>query len=171
MPGRRLGDGSPGDALSEFTDWEVSAVSVNAVTERVEERLKPVRDRIPGRRETPGERLKGAVESATDRLAEEARERKESLAEMTGRPGGARGASDRVSDFVSERLDSETARTWSARVALLGAGFLLGFLLGWLTRAGRGQEDAAEAVPEGLARSPAGMPRGSSLGSEATPSL
>lgn len=146
-------------------------MSVSAVTERVEERLKPVRNRITRRKETPGERLKGAVDSATDRLAEEARERKETLAEVTGRTGGTRGATDRVGDFVSERLDSEAARTWSARLALLGAGFLLGFLLGWLARAGRGQEDTADAVPEGLARSPAGMPRGSSLGAEASPSL
>ncbi|MDQ3932662.1 MAG: hypothetical protein M3252_07490 [Actinomycetota bacterium] len=140
-------------------------MSVSAVTERVEERLKPVRNRITRRRETPAERVKGAVESAADRLAEEARERKESIAEATGRVRGTRGASDRVGDFVSERLDSETARTWSARVALLGAGFLLGFLLGWLARAGRGQDDAADAVPEDLAGSPAGMPRGASLGS------
>ncbi|MDP8929418.1 MAG: hypothetical protein M3O70_12825 [Actinomycetota bacterium] len=145
-------------------------MTVSEVAERVEERVKPVRNRITRRRETPAERLKGTVESAADRLAEQARERKESLAEITGRAGGSRGASGRVSDVVSERFEADTARTWSARLALLGAGFLLGFLLGWLARAGRDQEDS-ETVPEGLARSPAGMPRGSSLESEAAPSL
>lgn len=144
-------------------------MTVSEISERVEERLKPVRNRITRRRETPAERLKGALGSATDSLAEQAREGKESVAELAG-AGGTRGATDRVGDFVSERLESETARTWTARLALLGAGFVLGFLLGWFARAGFAQEDS-EAVPEGLAQPPAGMPRGSSLESEAAPSL
>ncbi|MDP8961046.1 MAG: hypothetical protein M3N32_05440 [Actinomycetota bacterium] len=145
-------------------------MTVSEVADRVEERLKPVRNRITGRRETPAERLKGTVESAADRLTEQARERKESLAEMTGRARGTGGASGRVGDLVSEGFEADTVRTWSARLALLGAGFLLGFLLGWLARAGRGQDDS-DTLPEGLAQSPAGMPRGSSLESEAAPSL
>ncbi len=140
-------------------------MTVSEVAERVEQRLKPVRERFTRSRETPAERLKGAMGDATERLAEQARESKATLAEVTGRNGGSRGRTERVGDFVSERLESDTTRTWSSRVALLGAGFLLGFLLGWLARAGRGQDDAADAVPEDLAGSPAGMPRGASLGS------
>lgn len=138
-------------------------MTVSEVAERVEERFKPVRERVTRSRETPAERLKGTVESATERLAEQARERKESVAEMIGRGRVSRAPTERVGDFVSERLESETTRTWSARMALLGAGFLLGFLLGWLARAGRGGENHTDIPPEEHAQPPAGMPRGSTL--------
>ncbi len=138
------------------------------VAERVEERFKPVLQRISPRRETPAERLKGAVESATGRLGEQARESKETLTGITERVRPTRSPTDRVGHFVSERLDGGTSGVWARRAGLLGAGVILGFVLGWLLRAAQGREDEAETGPEELAQAPAGMPRGSRLDSEAT---
>ncbi len=139
-------------------------MTVSEVAERVEERVKPVLERISPRRETPAERLKGAVESAGGRIAEQARESKETVAE---RVGHSRGPKDRVGDFVSERLDGDTSGVWATRAALLGTGLLLGFVLGWLLRATRGREDSMDALPDDLTQAPAGMPRGSRFDSEA----
>lgn len=145
-------------------------MTVSDVTERVEERLKPVRRLVTRRRETPVERLKGAVEDASERLAEQAREGKEAAAEVTERTGeGTRAASERVGALVSESLESGTVGVWGTRAALLGVGFVLGFVLGWFLRAGRGREDSAEVPPGDFAQSPAGMPRDSRLESEAAP--
>lgn len=145
-------------------------MTVSEVAERVQERLEPVRRLVTRRRETPVERVKGAVEDASERLAEQARGGKEAAAGIAERASeGTRAATERVGEFVTERFGSETAGVWGARVALLGAGFVLGFVLGWLLRAGRGGEDSADALPEGLSQSPAGMPRGSNLESEAAP--
>ncbi|MFN2555369.1 MAG: hypothetical protein ABR592_00605 [Nitriliruptorales bacterium] len=145
-------------------------MTVSEVADRVEGRFKPVLERISPRRETPTERLKGAVEDATGRLAEQAREGKESVTDLAGRVGHSRGPTDRVGDFVSERLDRGTAGVWGSRAALVSLGLLLGFVLGWLARAKREPEDSGDALPEELAQVPAGMPRGSRFDSEAAPS-
>lgn len=113
-------------------------MTVSDVPERLEERLRPARERLARRIE----------------------------------PADTRAPTERVGEYVAERLDSETVRTWGPRVAFLGAGLLFGFLLGWFVRAAREREDVtelSEAVPEGLAQPLASSSRGSSRESESAP--